>query len=166
MSSPYSRETKSGEKTIESIKRAVSWMSRANRGNDMNIDISSVISDMNEEEERLREEYKKKTTEFAIDNLVFNEIDIVRDIFLGNIDEKVGAINKTQSYINEDFGYVRPYNLSKEEIIWLVAEELKYKIDSRYSPDEYSKDEFTNLDLDEYGEKPEYWDTFPEYNRN
>lgn len=165
MSSPYSRKTKSGEETIESIERAVSWMSRANRGSDMNIDISPVISDMNEEEERLREKYKKKTTEIAIDNLVFNKVDIVRDIFLGNLDEKVEAIKKTQSYINEDFGYVRPYNLSKEEIIWLVSEELKYIIDNR-GPDEYNKDEFTNLNLDEYGEKPEHWSEFPEYNRN
>lgn len=165
MSSPYSLKTKSGEETIESIERAVSWMSRANRGSDMNIDISSVISDMNEEEERLREKYKKKTTEIAIDNLVFNKVDIVRDIFLGNLDEKVKAIKKTQSYINENFGYVRPYNLSKEEIIWLVSEELKYIIDNR-GPDEYNKDEFTNLNLDEYGEKPDQWSEFPEYNRN
>lgn len=165
MSSPYSLKTKKGiEEDIEAISRAVTWMSRANRGSEVNIDISDTISDLNVEEECLRELHKKKSTEIAIDNFVFNKEEKVDDIFFGDLDEKVSAIKEVKSYIQENFGYISPYNLSKEEVIWLVSRELQYLIDSR-CPDLYKKDRYKNLNLNNKGEKPEQWSSFPEYNR-
>lgn len=165
MSSPYSRKTNKGtEEDIEAISRSITWMSRANRGSEVNIDISETVSDLRDEEDRLRELHKKKSTEFAIDNFVFNEEEKVDKIFFGNLDEKVSSIRKVKSYIEENFGYVSSYSLSKEEVIWLVSREVQHRINSR-GPDLYKKDRYKDLNLSDKGEKPDQWSKFPEYNR-
>lgn len=164
MSSPYPPNTNRGtEETLVSIDRTIRWASRLNTNEISGVDVDSFTDKLQEEEERLREKYKIKTTERAVDNFVFNKTEQVEDILCGNLDEKVEALGELEEYIAEDFGYEEPLSLSKEELTWLVAQELKRHLNS--STLEYYRGEpFESMDLDSEGQQPEEWtEAYPMY---
>lgn len=168
MSSPYNPETKRGtEETLEAIARTKTWASRIDTSNDVNdVDISGFINELKEEETKLREEYRVHTTEVAIDNFVFNQEETVKQILCGNLDDKVSAIKDLQSYIADDFGRESTLSLSKEELMWLVAKEVQYHVNSNHGLDAYDEEPFESMNLNSVGEIPDIWsETYPKYNR-
>lgn len=175
MSSPFEPGTKKGmEETIQAIRRATEWAGRIDTKNDLSkadvdVDVNEFISEMNDAEDELRERHRIKTTELSIDNFVFNQEDKVEDILFGNLDTRVSVLNDLEDYIEDDFGYVRPLSLSKEEMIWLVAQEVKYHQESTsHGVDAYLEEPFESLDCDSCGTRPDAWsgEEFPIYNRN
>lgn len=155
MSSPYSRETKSGtEETIEALKRTTVWASRIDTKNDATKVDTDFVEQLNQEEQRLRNKHKIKTTELAVDNFVFNQIETTQKILCGDLDEKVSALRQLKNYINDEFGYVNPPKLSKEQLLWLTAREVQRQQDRI---DEYSQSKVVSLDLSDQGETPELW---------
>lgn len=167
MSSPYDARTKRGtEETLEAIDRAQRWISRIDTSNDAtNLDASTFLDELSSEEDRLREKYRIKTTEVAVDNFVFNNESLVEDILCGDLDEKVAALDELESYINDDFGRENPYSLSKEELAWLVAQEVKSHVDSSTGLDIYSEEPVRSVDLDDVGSQPDVWsEGFPQQN--
>lgn len=168
MSSPFSPRTKRGtEETLEALSRTREWASRIDTKNDATNVNTDFVDDLREEEERLREKYRIKTTEVAIDNFVFNQEDTVIQILCGNLDEKVSALGELDSYIDDDFGSERPLDLSKEELVWLVAQEVKYHQESSHGVDEYDEEPLASMNLSSEGERPSEWsDEFPRYNRD
>jgi hypothetical protein len=174
MSSPFDPETKSGtEETLQAISRATRWLSRIDTGNDLSkttidVDVNSVVSELCDAEDQLRERYRIRRTEMSVDNFVYNNIESVTDILCGDLDETVEALSELQSYIKSDFGSVRPLALSKEELLWLVAQEVKYHQDGTvHGMDEYNTDPFSSVDLESCGECPDEWvDNYPLYNRD
>lgn len=168
MSSPFSPRTKRGtEETLEALSRTREWASRIDTKNDATNVSTDFVEELREEEERLREKYRIKTTEVAIDNFVFNQEDTVIQILCGNLDEKVSALGELDSYIDDEFGSERPIDLSKEELVWLVAQEVKYHQGRQHGIDEYDDEPLASMDLSSEGEQPSHWgDEFPIYNRD
>lgn len=167
MSSPFGPETKRGtEETLEAISRTRRWASRIDTKNDVpELDVNDFVAELEHQEEELRSKYKLKTTEVSIDNFVFNQEDTVIRILSGDLDEKVDAIETLQNYINDDFGRESPPDLSKEELMWLVAQEVSYHIESAHGLEIYEEE--LDIDLDSVGSVPEKWEEgFPIYNRS
>lgn len=154
MTSPYSHETKRGmEETIEAINRTASWASRIDTRNGATELDTGFIDKLTEEEERLRFEYKTKTTEIAVDNFVANERQAVQSILCGDLDEKVSELDKLSDYISEQFGYVQPLEFDKEELLWLVSTQVQ-----RSRVKDYNQPPVSNVNLDEQGTVPEPWE--------
>lgn len=171
MSSPFEPGTKrdSAEETLQAIERTTTWASRIDTRNEVEgVDVSAFVEELRAEKERIRGKYRIKTTEVAVDNFVFNKPDLVVDILVGNLDEKVDALGELEGYIADDFGYERPLSLSKEELVWLVAQEVKYHTGKSFGVDRYQEEPFTSMSLDDEGQRPEEWEEaeFPQYNRN
>lgn len=174
MSSPFEPGTKKGmEETIQAIKRTTVWAGRIDTKNDLSkadvdVDIGSFISELNDAEDELRERYRIKTTEVSIDNFVFNQEDKVEDILCGDLDTRVAVLSDLDDYIADDFGYIRPLSLSKEEMLWLVAQEVQYHQEgTSHGVDAYNEAPFTDLDLSSVGQRPELWaEEYPIYNRD
>lgn len=166
MSSPYPPKTNRGtEETLVSIDRTIQWASRISASDISGVDVDSFIDKLQEEEEQLRDRYKIKTTELAVDNFVFNKTEKVEEILCGNLDEKVEALSELKGYIAEDFGYEYPLSLSREELTWLVAQELKRHLNSSTS-DYYEREPFESMNLDGEGQRPEEWtEAYPMYKK-
>lgn len=168
MSSPYQPETKRGtEETLEAIDRTAEWASRIDNSNDISgVNVGEFLEELYEEEDRIREKYRVKTMEISIDNFVFNQEEIVENILCGDLDKKVSAIRELQSYIENDFGRENPVSLSKEELMWIVAQEVKRNRKNNYGRDFYDKSSFEEIDFDSVGSRPDTWsEEFPIYNR-
>lgn len=164
MSSPFSLKTKRGtEETIEALRRTSVWASRIDTKNDATELNTSFIEKINKEEERLRTKYKIKNTEVATDNFVFNNTEEVLEILSDDLDKKYEGLEEFNEYISDQFGYVSKPSLSREELIWLVTQEVQ---DKKEYIDEYGvfDDEF----LLKLGSRPELWkgEEFPIYHRN
>lgn len=154
MSSPFSRETQKGtEETIEALKMASVWGSRIDTKNEATGIDAEFIDDLNEEENRLREKYKIKNTEVATDNFVFNNVDTVLKILSDDLDQKVSALHEFSEYVSNEFGYVSAPSLSKEEMIWLISEEVQKRKDYIEEYQDFSDDKLRNL-----GNTPNLWD--------
>jgi len=167
MSSPFSRKTKRGtEETLEALSQTITWASRIDTKNDATEIDLDFVDELHEEEERLREVYRIKTTEVEIDNFVFNHIELVTDILCGNLDDQVDALNSCEEYIAEEFGSEKPLSLTKEELSWLVAREVEYHQNSTNGLEEYSESPIADVDLQNMGEKPSQWDSYPKYHRS
>jgi len=166
MSSPYPPNTNRGtEETLVSIDRTIQWASRISTNDISEVDVDSFTDELREEEEKLRNKYKIKTTELAVDNFVFNKTKQVEEILCGNLDEKVEALSELEEYIAEDFGYEEPLSLSKEELTWLVAQELKRHLNSS-TLDFYKGEPFESMNLDGEGQQPEEWtEEYPMYKK-
>ena len=155
---PYSRDTKRGEQEIEAIDRSIDWLCRTNA-----VDTGSMIDTLKKERNTLIEEYRKNTIEVALDNFVYNNESEVQALMSNpTLDEIVDILATLEEEITSEFGYVEPYDLSKENLLWLVSEELKYWVDSHM---EYTNEMFEDVDLDAMGEKPNHWGEYPEFNR-
>lgn len=163
MSSPFEPETKKGvEESLEAMRRTTTWAGRIDSHDvEGDIDISGFISDLEEERERLLNHYRLSNTERAIDNFVVNQIDVVVDIFTGNLDTKVEKLKEVRDYVNNEFGYIRPFDLTRENYLWLLAQEVSKKVDREFI-DEYTEEPFSSMDFDSVGEQPPQWDTYPE----
>lgn len=165
MSSPFSPKTKRGtEETIEALNRTVYWASKIDTKNDATKVTTDFVEELNKEEERLRTKHKIKNTERAVGNFVFNQYGKVQEILCGDLDTKVSALGDLSRYINEEFGYIRPPKLDKEELLWLTAREVQRKKDR---VDEYSEKPVSNVRLLQEGKTPELWQNqdYPIHNR-
>jgi hypothetical protein len=157
MSSPYSRETQKGtEESIEAIDHATQWLSRIS-SNDISGKVDPSVSEMSTEllnaKEELISDYTDHTIETAIDNFVNNQQETVIQMLTGDIDTKVSAIREAQEYIGNNFGYVRMPSFSKENILWLTAQEVLDEKESQYGPEEYNS--LDKTDLESLGTKPD-----------
>lgn len=175
MSSPYSPDTKRGttEESIEAIARATEWMRRIDQRNnglevdrgDLNID--GFVSELNETQKELRQYRKVKTTERAVENFVYNHENKVTDILCGTLDEKVAALSELDSSITDEFGYVSPPSLSKENLLWLVAREVEYHQHRQQGLADYSVSPVADCDLENCGGRPDQWEEeYPIYIRS
>lgn len=156
MSSPYSRETKRGtEESIEAMERARTWLSRIDTRNDAtNLELGSIDDDLSSEIERLEKQQKISVTELAVDNFVFNNHERVEAVLTGDLDEKSNAIRDVKDSITEQFGRVTAPSLSKENVLWLVAQEVQSKHINGVT-DYY--DHLSNLDFESMGKCPDMW---------
>ena len=155
MSSPFSLKTKRGtEETIEAIERTTDWAHRIDTKNDATEIDTDFIKELNQEEQRLRTQHKIKTTETAIDNFVFNEREETKAILCGNLDEKSNALRQLKEYINEEFGYVEPPQLNKENRVWLIAQEVQRQ---QERIEQYKQLPVSNAELSDLGQTPEHW---------
>lgn len=168
MSSPFSPKTKRGtEETIEAIHQAITWLSRIDEKNhSLDSDIDTLMNDLRSDRENIETKYKIKTIEVALDNFVYNNIDTTKDILEGDLDSRVSAISELEEYIYKQFGYVNPIDLSMEEMIWLVSQELKHSQSRKYSHNGYDDIDLSETALQNMGERPETWsEEYPIYNR-
>lgn len=155
MSSPFSLETKRGtEETIEALHRTAVWASRIDTTNDATEIDTSFVQELNEEEERLKRKYKIKNTERTTDNFVFNHCETVKQILCGDLDEKVSGLEEFRSHLSDEFGYVSPPSLTKEQLLWLLSRQV---LTHRGRIDEYSNGEMDDIDLENQGERPDLW---------
>lgn len=159
MSSPFDPETKRGtEESLEAISRTVKWASRIDTTNDVTeTDVSTFIKELQNEREELLEKYQIKTTEVAIDNFVSNQEEKVISILTGDFEEKYEVLNELEEYIANYFGYVSPLSLDKKELLWLVAQEVKYHRGGSFGVDEYDE-ELNSVNIDSQGERPSVWE--------
>ena len=160
MSSPFSPRTKKGtEETIEALSHSMKWLSLIDTHNDVtDIDIQSFDSQLQQKQKELIENHQVKTTEVAVDNFVFNHEGKVEQILCGGLDDKVSALNTLQNYINDDFGYVDAPSLNKENLLWLVAQEVLKKSESPYGLEDLSPEEVIGIEeLESLGTQPEMW---------
>jgi hypothetical protein len=167
MSSPYPPGTQRGtEETLQAISKTIEWASRIDTRNDADISLGTTLDELKQEENRLRNQYRVETTEIAIDNFVANNPELVENILFGGLDERVDALDQLAKYISNDFGAEKPLSLKKEELMWLVAQEVQ-SVKTNYTLDEYMQEPFSNEDLGSKGSKPEAWEdsSFPIYNR-
>lgn len=157
MSSPFEPGTKGKtEESIQAIERTLQWASRIDTNNDLtSVDVEGFTTELRTELETLRRDYRIKTTERSIDNFVFNHEETVSEIMCGNLDAKVSAVRELESYISDEFGYEDPLDLSKENLLWLVAQQVKKHVTS--SRGMYSGEPYESMDLDSEGERPEHW---------
>lgn len=168
MSSPFSLETKgASEKSIEALSRTREWAARINTTSEVE-DLDMIfVEDLKEAEENLREKYRIRNTEVEVDNFVFNHPDAVENILCGNLTSRTNELDNLENYISEAFGYVKPLDLSLDELVWLVAQEVMYHQESTYGVDKYDEDKFTGVDIENMGEQPSFWDDeYPLYNRD
>lgn len=157
MSSPFLPETNRGtEETLEALDRTISWASRINTDEQgLEMDVSSFISQLQNCEEDVREIYICQTIEREVDNFVFNNSDEVKRILTGNLDEKVECLENLEEYLEENFGYVAPPNFTKEELIWLVSQQL---VSYSNPPSEYEEAFIEKVKQNSYGNCPERWE--------
>lgn len=157
MSSPYSLETKRGtEESIEAMEHARTWLSRIDTRNDAtNLNLEDIDSQLSSEIERLEEYQRIKVTEVAIDNFVFNHEDEVERILTGDLDEKVSLLNSVHTNIKDEFGWVSPPSLSKENILWFIAQEVRNRHIEGVT-DYY--DHLSDMDLTTVGDRPDRWE--------
>lgn len=142
MSSPFSRTTKRGlEETIEALDRTVEWASRIDTKNDADNLDTGFINDLEAEEKRLTKKCKIQTVEVATENFVVNNPDVVDDILYGDLTDKSAGMNEFKAYIDDQFGYVEPPSLNKENLLWLIAKESSHQdIPNSGKPPELWKD--------------------------
>lgn len=157
MSSPFSRETKRGtEESIEALYRAAVWLGRIDTKNDATeISVSKFADELDTERERITNKYQTKNTERVIDNYVFNHEEQVEMLVSGSLDEKVSVLSELKTKLADEFGYVSPPSLSKENLLWLVAQELQHRHLSNSRTDMYSS--ITESDVEMLGEEPTEW---------
>lgn len=164
MTSKFSPETKNTkEKTIESLDKIIYWWSKfENRSEETNLD-AKFIEEVKNEKERLVREYKIENTEVQTNNFVSNNKDTVVDILTGDFDDKFIGLDKFESYIAENFGYVNAPSLSKKELLWLIFKEYQQQKDrvKKSSPHEIK-----NIDVEDTYKKPDLWkgDQYPIHN--
>lgn len=158
MSSPFRRETKRGtEESIEAMYRASVWLGRVDTTNDAtDISVSEFANELDAERDRIKNLYQTKNTERVIDNYVFNNEDQVELVVSGSLDEKVSVLSELKSTLTDEFGYVSPPSLSKENLVWLVAQELQDRHLSDSRTDMYNS--ITESDVADIGEVPTEWE--------
>jgi hypothetical protein len=154
MSSPFLPETNRGtEETLEALDRTISWASRINTDEQgLEMDVSSFISQL---QNCVRERYIGQTIEREVDNFVFNNSDEVKRILTGNLDEKVESLKKLEEYLEDNFGYVTPPTFTKEELVWLVSQQL---VSYSNPPSEYEEAFVEKIKQNSYGNCPERWE--------
>jgi hypothetical protein len=158
MSSPFSVETKRGtEESIEALGRASTWLRRVS-GHDisgsLDDSISEITTELDEAQEELIAQHQHDIVDREVDNFVVNYPDEVLTILNGDLDERVSGLEHVKEYISDDFGYVDMPSLTKENLLWLVAQKVVEKKNSRVGPEEY--EELTGSEIETLGSEPDF----------
>lgn len=156
MSSPFSVRTKRGtEESIEALERAATWLRRVDNNDvsgSLDKSISELIADLDDASADLTKEHRKHIVEREVENFVVNRQDEVLTIITGTLDERVSGLETVSEYISDEFGYIDMPQLSKDELLWLVAHEVIEQKNSQYGPEDY--DDLYASELETLGTSP------------
>lgn len=157
------------EKKLDTISSAISsFIDLKNEVTLDSADIPNTIEELEEKRDEIKEDYIQRTIEREVDNFVANNSEEVVKALTGTLDEKVSELNSFHEYLNRTFGdYQYKQNFSREELLWMLAQEIPHHYDSQHNSYEVTIQE--NVDLESVGEVPDIWspsEEFPQINRN